>query len=324
MVSCVAPRGSSRTRSEWRTRRSVAPAVISRPSGPSPENQRLHSQSLALQQQPHVALPLLNGSESFELSLLDALADEIESAAILAAVASRLATVGWVALKLGASATMLRKAVKEARAAYPCMAPGKVVDATGRVSTGVDPLGVPRGDRFTHLHDTTRLLGGAADSPSLHALDGCMERVAVAVGGAVERESRLPFTISGRSDMMVATFPGEGAEYGAHLDSNLHGGFNSGLDPRKLTMLLYVNEGWQEASDGGQLCMHDASHECWRTVAPCADTLVLFRSDKVLHRVAPSYRWRTALTIFLMGAYRDGTEPDRNRSAAVRARRPDL
>ena len=31
--------------------------------------------------------------------------------------------------------------------------------------------------------------------------------------------------------------------------------------------------------------MHDASHDCWRTVAPCADSLVLFRSDLVLHRV---------------------------------------
>ena len=70
--------------------------------------------------------------------------------------------------------------------------------------------------------------------------------------------------------------------------------------------------------------MHDAPHECWRTVAPHADTMVLFRSDKVLHRVAPSYRWRTALTVFLTGAYRDGTEPDRTRTAAIRARRPDL
>ena len=53
----------------------------------------------------------------------------------------------WVALKLGAPNPTLRTAVEEAGAAYPRMAPGKVVDATGRVSTGVDPLGVARGDR---------------------------------------------------------------------------------------------------------------------------------------------------------------------------------
>ena len=335
------PTAASRTRcrTSWRVRR-VAPASgsevhdkVSRPQPavakncPSPEHHRLHQQSLALQRQPHIALPFLNGSSSsvFSMPLLEALDDEIEGAAILAAIASRLATAGWVALKLGASAETLRRAVKEAKKAYPRMAPGKVVDAkTGRVSTGVDPCGVPRGDRFTHLRDATRLPGGEAESPSLHALDFYMERVAMAVGEAVERESRLPFTITGRSDTMVAIFPGEGAEYGAHLDSNLHGGFNSGIDPRKLTMLLYANEGWQEASDGGQLCMHDASDDCWRTVAPNADTLVLFRSDKVLHRVAPSFRWRTALTIFLTGAYRDGSEPDARQTAVTRARRPDL
>ena len=51
------------------------------------------------------------------------------------------------------------------------------------------------------------------------------------------------------------------------------------------TCILYVNENWVEQQDGGHLCMHDASHDCWRTVAPCADSLVLFRSDLVLHRV---------------------------------------
>lgn len=91
-----------------------------------------------------------------------------------------------------------------------------------------------------------------------------------------------------------------------HLDAHVHGGAHSGKDPRKLTSILYLNEGWDAARDGGCLCMHDAEHACWRTVAPTAGTLVLFRSDKVLHRVAPAHAWRCAFTLFLLGEYHDG------------------
>ena len=37
---------------------------------------------------------------------------------------------------------------------------------------------------------------------------------------------------------------------------------------------------------------------CWRAVAPEADTLVLFRADRMLHKVAPSHARRFALTTF--------------------------
>ena len=199
------------------------------------------------------------------------------------------------------------------------MVPGKVVDTkSGRVSTGVDPLGVARGDRFALLHDEKTFGGGEAAFPALHALDSTMEQIAVALGGAIERERRLPFALTGRADMMVACFPGGGAEYGMHLDAHLHGGSHSGQDPRKLTSILYINREWEE-EHGGALCMHDATHACWRTVLPRADTLVLFRSDQVLHRVARAFEWRLALTVFLLGEYRDGSEPARERRA-----RPDL
>lgn len=122
-------------------------------------------------------------------------------------------------------------------------------------------------------------------------------------------QARLPFTLSGRADMMVACFPGGGAEYGMHLDAHIHRGYNSGVDPRKLTSILYLNAAWDAEAHGGELCMHDPEHECWRTVAPRADTLVLFRSDRVLHRVAKAFAWRLALTVFLLGEYRDGSRP---------------
>lgn len=72
----------------------------------------------------------------------------------------------------------------------------------------------------------------------------------------------------------------QGSEYGAHFD-----GGNG--DPRKLTAILYLNEGWQP-EDGGELLMYDATRAegpCWRSVMPRAGTLVLFRADRVLHKV---------------------------------------
>lgn len=56
-------------------------------------------------------------------------------------------------------------------------------------------------------------------------------------------------------------------------------------DSRLLTMILYVNEGWRR-EDGGELMLYDAGGaagsqgegKCWRTVLPCAGTLVIFRS----------------------------------------------
>jgi hypothetical protein len=40
---------------------------------------------------------------------------------------------------------------------------------------------------------------------------------------------------------------------------------------------------------------------CWRAVAPEADTLVLFRADRILHKVAPAHATRYALTTFFFG-----------------------
>lgn len=44
--------------------------------------------------------------------------------------------------------------------------------------------------------------------------------------------------------------------------------------------------------------MLDEARRCWWAVPPRADTLVLFRSDMVLHRVAPCHAPRYALTVF--------------------------
>ena len=52
-----------------------------------------------------------------------------------------------------------------------------------------------------------------------------------------------------------------------------------------LTAILYTCRAWRSA-DGGRLEMLDERSRCWWALPPVADTLVLFRSDRVLHRVA--------------------------------------
>ena len=79
-----------------------------------------------------------------------------------------------------------------------------------------------------------------------------------------------------------------------------------------MTAILYVNEGWR-AEDGGALMIYDAAagaeghahaaSKCWRTVPPRAGRLVIFRSDRVLHKVAPAHADRYALTMFFSGDY---------------------
>ena len=269
-----------------------------------PNKQQLHQQFLQLQTQPHVPLAAVNGTSSttFPMPLLSALKDAIEGPALLALIAARLARTGWVLLELGASPDTMKRAAREAKSIFPRMQPGMVVDQnSGATVEGVDPCGVPRGDRFTRLHDSDIVPGGAKEAKALFELDETLVMIAGAVGACVASEAGLPFDVTGSTDTMVAIFPGGGAQYGAHLDSNLHGGYNSGKDPRKLTCILYINE----EVDGGELCLHDPENGCWHTVSPRRDSLVIFRSDRVLHRVAPSYRWRTALTVFLTGPYRD-------------------
>ena len=52
---------------------------------------------------------------------------------------------------------------------------------------------------------------------------------------------------------------------------------------------------------GGAMRDGVLGEKCWRSVLPRAGRLVLFRSDRVLHKVAPTYRCRYALTIFFYG-----------------------
>jgi len=75
-----------------------------------------------------------------------------------------------------------------------------------------------------------------------------------------------------------------------------------GDDRRKVTAVLFANPEWR-ASDGGEELLLDEPSQTWHALAPKADTLLLFRSDRVLRRVAKARRARFALVLSFLGFY---------------------
>jgi len=82
-----------------------------------------------------------------------------------------------------------------------------------------------------------------------------------------------------------------GAFYGRHLDQFRRGG------RRKLTIILYLNHGWQP-EDGGELLLYtdrDLASAPVR-ILPHGGTLVCFMSELFPHEVLPARRDRLSLT----------------------------
>jgi hypothetical protein len=207
-----------------------------------------------------------------------------------AAVLLQLGHVGWAALDWGEGdcdgLAGWSRILAEGAALWPLCEPGRVQTSDGRVLHGVAPSGAKRGDRFICAHDE-RL-----HDKAFGTLRGLHEKLA-SFGFALGARMNT-ICLTGCGDTLFACFPGGGAQYGAHYD----GGPG---DARRLTMILYPNEEWRDEEDGGALMLFDATSRCWRAVAPRAGRLVVFRSDKVLHKVAPAHRERWALTLFMAG-----------------------
>jgi len=66
---------------------------------------------------------------------------------------------------------------------------------------------------------------------------------------------------------------------------------------RKLTALVYLNPGWAEG-DGGELILQPFLRERI-LIPPLMDRMVVFRSDSMLHSVAPSHARRYCFTAWL-------------------------
>lgn len=92
-----------------------------------------------------------------------------------------------------------------------------------------------------------------------------------------------------RSDAMLAIYPGNGARFQRHID-------NTASDGRKLTVLCYLNPGWDK-SQGGALRINPAKSPPV-DVAPKAGRIAMFFADEVMHEVLPSYSDRHAITVW--------------------------
>jgi SM-20-related protein len=91
----------------------------------------------------------------------------------------------------------------------------------------------------------------------------------------------------------LAVYP-PGSFYRKHLDRF------RGVAQRVVTVILYLNEGWQ-AEDGGHLRIYtDAADEaCYSDVAPVAGRLVTFLSAGFPHEVMPARRERLSFSGWL-------------------------
>eukprot|EP00007_Cunea_sp_BSH-02190019_P003650 CAMPEP_0174234884 /NCGR_PEP_ID=MMETSP0417-20130205/4507_1 /TAXON_ID=242541 /ORGANISM="Mayorella sp, Strain BSH-02190019" /LENGTH=354 /DNA_ID=CAMNT_0015313307 /DNA_START=31 /DNA_END=1093 /DNA_ORIENTATION=- len=119
-----------------------------------------------------------------------------------------------------------------------------------------------------------------------------------------------------RTETQLAMYP-VGARYVRHLDANP---WREDGIARRLTILLYLNHGWN-AEHGGQLRLFDVEgqEDHGRTtldVVPVAGRMVLFQSARVEHEVLVSSRPRFAITTWLYEAPSDRNQKPQRRMMA--------
>jgi len=98
---------------------------------------------------------------------------------------------------------------------------------------------------------------------------------------------------SGHSSIKLQLNTGNGS-FPFHYDSP-----GNRTDTRRLTVLLYLNSAWREG-DGGEMVLQGWLQQRVK-VAPVMNRLLIFRSDRLLHRVEPSHTRRVCLTMWLHG-----------------------
>ncbi len=192
-----------------------------------------------------------------------------------------LAENNCVTCDLGMMPSTLSTIIHEGKLAWPAMRPGELRAPDGGTVSGRSPSNAPRGDRFVLYRS---LDGGPASWPALAEADGVLGTVGAALSPHLVSTGMK--SIASRSDTFFACFPGDGLGYGSHYDTST------------LTAILYTTPDWQK-SHGGRVLMLDERQSCWWAVPPRSGTLVIFRSERVLHKVEPCFRRRYALTVFL-------------------------
>lgn len=108
--------------------------------------------------------------------------------------------------------------------------------------------------------------------------------------------------VSALSDAQFAIFPGSSAEASPDARYIRHVDNEDGLNGRLLTCTFYLNEGWKEEEDGGEIRLFAPDQKAVKAdVAPLGNRLVAFFSDSsVPHEVRRARRERRAVTIWYL------------------------
>jgi len=308
----------------------------------SKNEQNLGTATAAAASEPQDTITLLPPPKPIKAHLLD---DAKRSDAARKA-ARALSERGFCVCRGGLDASIVSDARAEIAALFKhgAMTPG------GFTRFGRDDLVKARRDDHTMwLHEYLNAVGGPEKGgcSTLTALDGCLASFGEAVMEAMsgidkpnEPMGRIgpkeggsssgPIHYTGRTDLMLACYPGKGSAYGPHVD-NADGDGREAYDyGRCVTMVCYLNaSGWDAEVMGGSLRVHlpppqdgekvgngppsivttgwpphahsqRTPHEAI-DVSPTGDTILLFRADKMLHEVRPSKAPRYAATVWLYG-----------------------
>lgn len=142
-----------------------------------------------------------------------------------------------------------------------------------------------RGDQITWLE------GNEKHVPNIVKLIEFVDSLVISCLGLPDGLSR--YHIEGRAKAMVACYPGNGTGYIRHVD-------NPDGDGRCLTVIYYLNQGWDE-DNGGKLRIYREDGNI--DVEPVLNRLLLFWSDgRNPHEVLPAYCTRYAITIWYFDA----------------------
>ncbi|XP_007891568.1 prolyl hydroxylase EGLN3 [Callorhinchus milii] len=180
---------------------------------------------------------------------------------------------------------------------------------SGRLRDG-QLSGQRRGVSRRHLRgDQIAWVRGAEDGcNAIGILLSFLDRLVMLCGGKLGH-----YSIKGRSQAMVACYPGNGTGYVRHVD-------NPTGDGRCVTCIYYLNKNWNAKVDGGVLRIFPEGKTYVVDVEPIFDRLLLFWSDRRNpHEVQPAYSTRYAITVWYFDAEERAEARNRYQAASGQA-----
>ena len=204
----------------------------------------------------------------------------LQDGAFVVSVLRTLVKDGFCVVENLVPLDLARKTLEEMQSAYET--PGKFMP--GKLSNGamnrVRSLDGIRGDSVMWLDGTNE------DSALISQVTKQMNKLALSLYHA----NSVAMNRVSKSKVMVSCYDGNGKAYKRHIDSARDGSL-------KLTFIYYLNKDY-DAQQGGCLRIHSELEPI--DIPPELGKLVIFRSDKLIHEVLPTFNRRFAFTIWYM------------------------